>query len=145
VKKCCDIGSIMKSTKQHAAQCVADNTTVQWAPVFNSEDGLRSNIHPRGGFNVLAPSLPLCNSTSVWPIFHYADSQDRLVLLENGWLRHYIDKEAGQRHYDYEPRLFCMERYISENGLEAQMAVVCTPKVCDNFNFNYIYLFNSVH
>lgn len=120
----------MKATASHAAQCVVDNETVPWAPVFNSEDGLRTNIHPQGGFNVVAPSLPLCNSTRVWPIFHYADTPDRLLLLENGWLRHYIDKEVGQmRHYDYEPRLFCMERYIGETGLEAQMAVVCTPKV----------------
>ncbi|XP_065338390.1 probable G-protein coupled receptor Mth-like 5 [Cloeon dipterum] len=129
VKKCCDIGSIMRSTMDHAAQCVADNETTQWAPVFTSEDGLRTSIHPKGGFNVLAPSLPLCNSTRVWPIFHYFDSEDRLVLLETGWLRHYIDRDMGERHYDYEPRLFCMEKYIGETGLEAQMAVVCAPKV----------------
>jgi hypothetical protein len=128
----------MRATASHAAMCVVDNETVPWAPVFNSEDGLRTNIHPRGGFNVLAPSLPLCNSTRVWPIFHYADTPDRLVLLENGWLRHYIDKETGQRHYDYESRLFCMERYIGEKGLEAQMAVVCTPKVRSNLLGRFI-------
>lgn len=146
VNKCCELKEIMAETAKEAARCAPDNSTLDWAPKFSSEDGLR-NIQIRGGFNIVAPALPNCGPRQQWPIYHYEDSADRLVLMENGWLRHFVHSRHDERHYDYEPRLFCMDRVRLASGDEAQFAVVCNPETVDidtQARFLVLYILNPV-
>jgi G protein-coupled receptor Mth (Methuselah protein) len=139
----------MVETDKEAAQCIEDNSTLTWAPIFSSEDGLKTNVQVRGGFNIVAGALPNCGARQQWPIYHYADSADRLVLMENGWLRHFVHARHrhDERHYDYEPRLFCMDRVHLPSGDEAQFAVVCNPETIDDeteARFIVLYILNPL-
>lgn len=91
-----------------------------------------------------------------WPIYHFATSQDKLILLENGHLRHYIrvpddsddeafnmkhmihnedEDEEKPRFYDYEPGHYCMDKAVltKENNSQAQFAMVCHPQRASQF------------
>ncbi|CAG2055355.1 unnamed protein product [Timema podura] len=96
--------------------------------------------------------IPECGSRQQWPIYHYPGSQDRLSLLPNGRLRHYIShhesddvggtlpvegKEEHQRYYyEYELGTYCLDKteVVQDKKLEAQYAVVCAPEVTPNWN-----------
>lgn len=45
----------------------------------------------------LSIGIPDCGTRQQWPIHHYTNSEDRLILLPDGKLRHYIvePKKAG--------------------------------------------------
>lgn len=145
VNKCCAERELMVETEKEAAKCTEDNATLSWAPLFSSEDGLQVQV--RGGFNIVYAALPNCGARQQWPIYHYADSADRLVLMENGWLRHFVHSRHDERHYDYEPHLFCMDRVRLSSGGEAQFAVVCNPETIDEeteARFLVLYILNPV-
>lgn len=92
--------------------------------------------------------MPHCGPLQLWPIYHYQNSADKLVLLPDGKLRHYIkdpenvDDTFHMKHltdndpdlvrpmfYDYQPGQYCMDKAINtRDKLEAQFARVCNPE-----------------
>ncbi|KAF4519033.1 hypothetical protein B566_EDAN001618 [Ephemera danica] len=131
VNKCCSLDELMVETENEAARCRPDNSTSSWSPVFSSEDGMRDNIQLRGGFNIVEAALPDCGARQQWRVYEYPGSSDRLVLLENGRLRHFVHSKHDQRHYDYEPHLFCMDHVKLVSESSAQFAIVCHPETID--------------
>lgn len=76
-----------------------------------------------------------------WPIHHYASSEDKLVLLTDGTLRHYTKnpnelddedemQEIQQRHHDYAPGLYCIDKSIKTTNtpFSTLYAKVCIPE-----------------
>lgn len=64
---------------------------------------------------------PDCGSTQQWRILHYTNSIDRLILLPNGKLRHYIYHRTSEsnfditdedliRNYDYDHGQYCLDK-----------------------------------
>lgn len=67
---------------------------------------------------------PDCHSTQKWEVLHYAGSVDRLILLPNGKLRHYVYQHTEEhndydvkpvdeeltRFHDYEPGQYCLDK-----------------------------------
>lgn len=100
----------------------------------------------------------------MWPIYHYPtvqiyhfnsfsfylnftklQSRDKLVLLTDGKLRHYIkhpddeddfnqkhiEKDDSPMYYDYDQGQYCMDKALStthEDQSIAQFAMVCSPE-----------------
>lgn len=90
-----------------------------------------------------------------WPIYHYPNSADKLVLLPDGTLRHYVkdpeshddsfhvkhlneeDQDAEHpMYYDYAQGQYCMDKAIDtkepKDGGQAQFAMVCNPERSKN-------------
>ncbi|PSN56907.1 putative G-protein coupled receptor Mth-like 5 [Blattella germanica] len=121
VYKCCEKYEVMLS-----GYCTKSNET-KWKPMFMAEDGT-SNIQIPGFKTIIG--IPQCGSRQAWPIYHYQDSNDKLMLLPNGILRHlishhkdialtqdhdllteHLDKD-GETHwyYDYQPGTYCLDK-----------------------------------
>lgn len=97
--------------------------------------------------------MPDCGPLQLWPIYHYKNSADKLVLLPDGKLRHYIkdpddvDDRFHERHlsdddpdlerpmfYDYQPGHYCMDKAVNtKDKLEAHFAMVCNPERANNY------------
>lgn len=123
VQKCCEQQELMVDSR-----CVHGNETDTelWSPMFTGEDG-QSNVQLPGFTFIFG--IPKC-PRQPWSIYHYSDSHDRLVLLPNGVLRHYVTHPDGveviqendllqehqnedgdtQWHYDYQQGSYCLDK-----------------------------------
>jgi G protein-coupled receptor Mth (Methuselah protein) len=130
VQKCCEQDELMVDSR-----CVHGNETDTgvWSPMFTGEDG-QSNVQ-LPGFKLII-GLPQC-PRQLWSIFHYSGSHDRLVLLPNGILRHYVTHPEGveitqendllqehqneegdiQWHYDYRQGSYCLDKVRQMMGM----------------------------
>lgn len=115
--------------------------TAVWSPLFTGYDG-EQNVQVKD-FR-FAIGLPDCGPMQMWPIHHYPQSLDKLVLLPDGKLRHFVrnpddDDDFHQKdlidskplYYDYDPGHYCMEKSIRTTGIEnthAEFAMVCSPE-----------------
>uniref|UniRef100_A0A8D8R3J5 Probable G-protein coupled receptor Mth-like 5 n=1 Tax=Cacopsylla melanoneura TaxID=428564 RepID=A0A8D8R3J5_9HEMI len=132
VHKCCGKNEIMVERR-----CVAvhDNSSVEiWSPIFTEEIGFK----PVKVNYDLVIGLPDCKAKQQWPIYHYHDSSDKLIILPDGQLRHYIFKtgnepslpHSDETFHDFPQGHYCMDKVIAQGGdLDAQFAMVCLPKV----------------
>ena len=117
-----------------------------WDPVFTGYNG-QDNVQV-GDFKFVI-GMPDCGPLQLWPVYHYPESHDKLVLLPDGRLRHYIkdpenhddsfhvkhlneeDQEADTpMFYDYDPGHYCMDKAVNlkENVKQSQFAMVCNPE-----------------
>ncbi|XP_069675216.1 probable G-protein coupled receptor Mth-like 5 [Periplaneta americana] len=147
VHKCCERFEVM--VDQHCVD-VNETHTGLWSPMFTGEDG-QSNLQ-LSGFKLVI-GIPHCQR-QLWPIYHYQDSPDRLVLLQNGVLRHYVshpdsitvwENDLLQKHhnkdgdtlwyFDYKQGTYCMDRGVLD-GKELELAIVCDPeKEAENWDY----------
>lgn len=136
VQKCCEQHELMVDS-----QCVHGNETDTglWSPMFTGEDG-QSNVQLPGPTLVIG--IPQC-PRQLWSIYFYSDSHDRLVLLPNGVLRHYVTHPDGveviqendllqehqneegdtQWHHDYQQGSYCLDKVCQMIGM---YHTVCT-------------------
>ncbi|XP_063231399.1 probable G-protein coupled receptor Mth-like 5 isoform X3 [Bacillus rossius redtenbacheri] len=126
VQKCCERFELMIDNR-----CAHKNESDSevWNPVFSSESG-QDNVQVP--LFRLVIGQPECGARLKWPIFHYPGSQDRLSLLPNGKLRHFISHHEhdskgadvelsqlsggdldGQRYHDYDLGLYCLDKWPS--------------------------------
>ncbi|XP_026685519.1 probable G-protein coupled receptor Mth-like 5 [Diaphorina citri] len=131
VHKCCGPSEIMVDRR-----CVAlKNATIElWSPIFTNEIGFK----PVKVTYELVIGLPDCKAKQQWPIYHYPGSSDKLIILPDGQLRHYIFKtgnepslpHSDETFYDFPQGHYCLDKVVTQEGkLEAQFAMVCLPKV----------------
>ncbi|XP_063231397.1 probable G-protein coupled receptor Mth-like 5 isoform X1 [Bacillus rossius redtenbacheri] len=146
VQKCCERFELMIDNR-----CAHKNESDSevWNPVFSSESG-QDNVQVP--LFRLVIGQPECGARLKWPIFHYPGSQDRLSLLPNGKLRHFISHHEhdskgadvelsqlsggdldGQRYHDYDLGLYCLDK-SQEAGQVAQYALVCSPDAGPSWN-----------
>ncbi|XP_001359641.4 probable G-protein coupled receptor Mth-like 5 isoform X2 [Drosophila pseudoobscura] len=140
VNKCCEKFEIHVDS-----ECQQVNQTDYFQPMFTSYGG-DQNRPVRFKFII---GIPNCGSMQMWPIYHYAGSSDKLVLLDDGKLRHYTnaeDEAAEQRgvqtdyeddiggrreplYHDYDQGLYCIDRATSSTGEEHVLfAKICLAK-----------------
>ncbi|EDV49456.1 probable G-protein coupled receptor Mth-like 5 isoform X2 [Drosophila erecta] len=137
VYKCCEKFEIHVD---HGCRQV--NETDYFQPMFTSYGG-EQNRPVNFKFVI---GIPNCGSMQMWPIYHYAGSSDKLVLLDDGKLRHYTnaENEGEERHgiqsdyeediagsleplyHDYDKELYCIDRATSSTGEEN----VLFAKIC---------------
>lgn len=76
----------------------------------------------------IVSGFPACGTTQEWPVYHYQNSTDRLILLPSGLLRHYTHYEerdeddsvdatqspllpsGERRYYDYPQGTYCLDK-----------------------------------
>ncbi|KAL0269360.1 UNVERIFIED_CONTAM: hypothetical protein PYX00_007121 [Menopon gallinae] len=148
VHKCCEEDQMMNT--EH--YCFPANHTQSrpWSPIFSSDLG-KHNVQV--DFK-LAYGLPVCTKTQEWLIYQYKNSLDQLILLPNGYLRHYTtnkDHEAEyedddeddhlnsetvqnnqKRYWDYPQGTYCLDKFqltVENTLIEAQGAIVCSPEM----------------
>lgn len=129
VNKCCEKFEIHVDH-----ECQQVNETDYFQPMFTSYGG-EQNRPVKFKFVI---GIPNCGSMQMWPIYHYAGSSDKLVLLDDGRLRHYTnaENEAEERHgiqsdyeediagsleplyHDYDKGLYCIDKATSSTGEE---------------------------
>ncbi|KAJ6639547.1 putative G-protein coupled receptor Mth-like 5 [Pseudolycoriella hygida] len=137
VNKCCEKNEILVDLR-----CTTVNSTSGlWQPIFTGYDG-RDNVQV--GEFWFAVGVPDCGPMQMWPVYHYQTSRDKLNLLPDGKLRHYIknpydeddfhekhlEKDATPLYYDYEQGQYCMDKAVSTTEIQsvAQFAMVCSPE-----------------
>lgn len=116
----------------------------------------------------LVIGLPDCKAKQQWPIYHYPGSSDKLIILPDGQLRHYIFKTAGsepslphssETYYDFPQGHYCMDKvmelmkllgvnaFLAFSGacsskidclLNHQMKSDCTPKTLQRRSQNLL-------
>lgn len=123
-----------------------------WDPVFTGYNG-QDNVQV-GEFKFVI-GMPDCGPLQLWPIYHYPTSADKLVLLPDGKLRHYVkdpenhDDSFHVKHlndedqeyekpmfYDYAQGHYCMDKAVNtkdDAGLQAHFAMVCNPERANNY------------
>ncbi|XP_017062120.1 probable G-protein coupled receptor Mth-like 5 isoform X2 [Drosophila ficusphila] len=140
VNKCCEKFEIHVDN-----ECQQVNETDYFQPMFTSYEG-EQNRQVDYKFVI---GIPNCGSMQMWPIYHYDGSSDKLVLLENGVLRHYTNAEDEQeerhgiqtdyeedlpeshepRYHDYDKGLYCIDRATSSTGEKhALYAKICLAR-----------------
>ncbi|XP_070072456.1 probable G-protein coupled receptor Mth-like 5 isoform X2 [Drosophila takahashii] len=127
VNKCCEKFEIHVDS-----ECQQVNETDYFQPMFTSYGG-EQNRPVKFKFVI---GIPNCGSMQMWPIYHYTGSSDKLVLLDDGRLRHYTnaENEEEERHgiqsdyeedvagsleplyHDYDKGLYCIDRATSSTG-----------------------------
>lgn len=137
-------------------QHVNETGLSKWKPRFMTEDGQTLPTQP---YYKLTIGPPVCTQhRQLWPIYSYAGSTDRLVLLPNGILRHYArDKESFEsgskygrskylhilehnahpeepRFYDYMPGEYCIDKAVLEDERESTFSQVCAPKAATDWS-----------
>ncbi|XP_039491440.1 probable G-protein coupled receptor Mth-like 5 isoform X2 [Drosophila santomea] len=137
VNKCCEKFEIHVDH-----ECLQVNETNYFQPMFTSYGG-EQNRPVNFKFVI---GIPNCGSMQMWPIYHYAGSSDKLVLLDDGKLRHYTNAEnegderrgiqsdyeediAGSLeplYHDYEKNMYCIDKATSSTGEEN----VLFAKIC---------------
>lgn len=93
-------------------------------PIFTDYNG---NQNDKLKFNFTI-GFPKCNSTQRWPLLQYPNSADKLVLMNDGKLRHYTfegkdqtkkveydemddnDEQTEPFYHDYVQGHYCYER-----------------------------------
>ncbi|CAA9995322.1 unnamed protein product [Nesidiocoris tenuis] len=126
VDKCCHEQEIF--IDDHCAP-VNQSAESEWTPEGHLPRGMRFHV---------VTGMPVCGPRQPWHVFHNAS--DRLVLLEDGSLRHFIVDEPDlpddeidierHLHHDYAEGLYCREKHVdSLTGQVTQFAVVCAPEV----------------
>ncbi|XP_020813667.1 probable G-protein coupled receptor Mth-like 5 isoform X2 [Drosophila serrata] len=140
VNKCCEKFEIHVDS-----ECQYVNETDYFQPMFTSYGG-EQNRHVSFKFVI---GIPNCGSMQMWPIYHYMGSSDKLVLLEDGKLRHYTnaEDEAEERHgiqsdyeediagalepryHDYDHGLYCIDKGTSSTGeKDVLFAKICLAR-----------------
>ncbi|XP_030376025.1 probable G-protein coupled receptor Mth-like 5 [Scaptodrosophila lebanonensis] len=141
VNKCCEKFEIHVDTV-----CQQVNETDYFQPMFTSYSG-DQNMPVHFKFVI---GVPNCGSMQMWPIFHYTGSSDKLVLLDDGRLRHYTnaedeaDEQRGVQtdyeddiaeahkplYHDYEQGQYCLDKAVSTTGAQKQIlfANICLAK-----------------
>ncbi|XP_026477039.1 probable G-protein coupled receptor Mth-like 5 [Ctenocephalides felis] len=136
VNKCCEINELKVEDR---CTHVNETSAELWQPIFTGLNG-EQKVQVKFKF---VTGIPQCGSTEQRHIYHYAASSDKLVLLSNGNLRHYIDYNVDNEYYyddekdgsseptyyDYIPGLYCMDKIISNDNKTGQYASVCVPRV----------------
>ncbi|XP_041674703.1 probable G-protein coupled receptor Mth-like 5 isoform X2 [Drosophila eugracilis] len=137
VNKCCEKFEIHVDN-----ECQQVNESDYFQPMFTSYGG-EKDISTKFKFVI---GIPNCGSMQMWPIYHYTGSSDKLVLLEDGKLRHYTnaENEEAESHgiqsdyeediagsleplyHDYDKGLYCIDRATSSTGQEH----VLFAKIC---------------
>ncbi|XP_031634122.1 probable G-protein coupled receptor Mth-like 5 [Contarinia nasturtii] len=143
INKCCEPNEILVGLSCVDAK---ESNEEKWSPIFTGYDG-KANAQVPGGF-WFAIGLPACSQTQVWPIYYYPGSRDRLALLPDGTLRHFIQKpedDVGDAFisdsdkleeimlHDYPQGQYCMDKAISKKGEKSienpsEFAMVCAPE-----------------
>uniref|UniRef100_A0A1I8MXH1 G-protein coupled receptors family 2 profile 2 domain-containing protein n=1 Tax=Musca domestica TaxID=7370 RepID=A0A1I8MXH1_MUSDO len=137
INKCCE-----KFEIRIDSVCSQVNESEYFQPMFTSYGG-EHNMPVKFKFVI---GLPACGSMQTWPIYHYQGSPDKLVLLEDGKLRHYTntkeeeesvdyaeqfaDQVSAPLFYDYGRNQYCIDRAISTSGDHRQVlfANICLAK-----------------
>ncbi|KAK9497818.1 hypothetical protein O3M35_003737 [Rhynocoris fuscipes] len=132
VEKCCESYEILVDNS-----CKFTNETDEqsWKPVF-----FGNGPHPES--YKLEIGIPVCLRRQKWPIYH--NGTDRLVMLSDGTLRHYIihdpeipdyDLDEETLFYEYKQGFYCMDKKVdSKTGVVLKLAIVCVPKVNGGWN-----------
>uniref|UniRef100_A0A0A9XMZ4 Putative G-protein coupled receptor Mth-like 5 n=3 Tax=Lygus hesperus TaxID=30085 RepID=A0A0A9XMZ4_LYGHE len=124
IGKCCPREEIMLD---EICRPLNETDQTEWVP--DVQPGVRW---------VFQTGLPLCGTRQLWPVYH--NGSDRLRLLPDGSLRHFIvedptlsdDEIDGEVHlyHDYMDGLYCREKNVDSKTKEViQFAVVCAPEV----------------
>ncbi|XP_055384836.1 probable G-protein coupled receptor Mth-like 5 [Condylostylus longicornis] len=134
INKCCEKFEIY----QDQLCVIANDTDIgQYVPTF-------VNNHNNVGYTFLIGN-PTCGSNQIWPVFDYHGGSDKLVLLEDGRLRHYTlrlnnattdhfnitdENESTSRYYDYVQGQYCIDKGILSNGTTKEyiFAKICSPR-----------------
>ncbi|XP_055301144.1 probable G-protein coupled receptor Mth-like 5 [Sitodiplosis mosellana] len=144
VNKCCEPNEILVDLR-----CANANESNQevWSPIFTGFDG-KANAQVPGFW--FAVGIPQCSQKQMWPIYYYPTSRDRLALLPDGRLRHYIqnsddddnaafdsdvEKSEETMLYDYAQGQYCMDRAVATKGITypSEFAMVCSPEKESNW------------
>ncbi|XP_037949507.1 probable G-protein coupled receptor Mth-like 5 isoform X2 [Teleopsis dalmanni] len=136
VNKCCEKFEIHVDTA-----CTQVNESEQFQPIFTSYNG-DPNMPVNFKFVI---GIPACGSMQTWRI-NYPGSTDKLVLLEDGKLRHYtnteeeeydqskfedeFDEDNQPLYHDYAQGQYCIDKAISTKGDYRQIlyAKICLAK-----------------
>lgn len=104
ISKCCDDSEYLYMSD--IPRCERDNKISPWKPIFidpmNKEQpqviiSYQSKI-----------GKPKCQSREPWPVLDYVGSCDKLILMPNGKLRHYVFESQDEMRS-------CSEELESEN------------------------------
>lgn len=129
VKKCCPRNEIIVEDR---CESVNDESNV-WIPSFS--DGSSTIEPPQYDLDI---GFPECKSKVVLNIYKSPKSSDRFVLLSDGKMRHYAQKDIDDHEkssednihtYDYKPGEYCVDKIIlnetAPNSID--FAVICPP------------------
>ncbi|XP_055712642.1 probable G-protein coupled receptor Mth-like 5 [Phlebotomus papatasi] len=142
VNKCCEKFELLVDAVCTNLNDSAAESSGPWAPIFTGYNG-EENVQVAEWRYIIG--LPDCGPLQMWPIYHYITSADKLVLLPDGKMRHFIknsnDADDFHKHiaetddkpmfYDYEPGQYCMDKAVLTKGAktkQAQFAIVCSPE-----------------
>lgn len=147
-----NINRVGRQSVEYSTPLALITFTGVWDPVFTGYNG-QDNVQV-GDFKFVIGS-PDCGPLQLWPIFHYPNSADKLVLLPDGKLRHYIkdpeslddtfhvkhmneedhEDEEKPLYYDYQQGHYCMDKSINtkDEGSQAHFAMVCNPERANNY------------
>lgn len=130
----------------------------RWSPVFTDYNG-DSNVQVKDFY--LAVGVPECGRMQMWPIYYYPSvchlrfefmdffftgicifqSRDKLALLPDGRLRHYIqnpdqddplpaDEKSLPMHYDYDQGRYCMDKvcthFDAQSISQLMLSILCS-------------------
>ncbi|XP_032589716.1 probable G-protein coupled receptor Mth-like 5 isoform X1 [Drosophila mojavensis] len=146
VNKCCEKFEIHVNNT-----CQQVNQTDYFEPMFTSYSGDQNR--PVAHFKFVI-GLPNCGNKQMWPVLDYVGSYDKLVLLDDGKLRHYTntedeaDEQRGvqtdydedlaeaqkPRFYDYEQGQYCLDKAISPEHKHSLFAHICLARKENNWN-----------
>lgn len=123
VHKCCPERYFIT----HTSDCIEEsvhNDTIQWKPTFSDSTG-KQKLHLPYRFQT---GIPTCRLREPWPVYQYDQNEnpcDKLVLLADGTLRHYVltlpnsindspicrDQVTEETQFqDYNVSVYCIDR-----------------------------------
>ncbi|XP_060647059.1 probable G-protein coupled receptor Mth-like 5 isoform X2 [Drosophila nasuta] len=146
VNKCCEKFEIHVNNT-----CQQVNETDYFEPMFTSYGGDQNRNVAQFKFVI---GMPNCGSKQMWPVLDYLGSYDKLVLLDDGKLRHYTNAEDESderrgvqsdydedmveankpRYYDYELGQYCLDKAISPEHKHSLFAHICLAKKESSWN-----------
>ncbi|XP_030764100.1 probable G-protein coupled receptor Mth-like 5 [Sitophilus oryzae] len=149
VNKCCGVNETYFGN-----YCKLADEVNLWHPLFTSERG-ETNLQIKHN---LAIGTPNCGHMQQWSVYHYQNSTDKLRLLPNGVLRHYIDNQVPNEldndsefaddkskiYYDYAPGKYCLDKKNDGFGFISEFALVCAPIHQHDWTANEFLMHNVV-
>ena len=121
--KCCPINHYVTQTSGCVPEKV-DKDTIPWTPTFSDWTG-KENLNP---FHRIITGIPNCRTREPWLVFQYNQDEnpcEKLVLLSDGTLRHYVLEQyvvkndsyickdqinEETRYQDYNISVYCIDR-----------------------------------
>ncbi|KAL7286117.1 hypothetical protein TKK_0019631 [Trichogramma kaykai] len=149
IAKCCEDDEILLDG--HCVTQKQANYTELWKPTFEAEDTYEGAQPVKEPKYTLLHGQPKCKSNEKqWDVYSHPTGTDRLVMMLNGQLRHYVsdqedpeqkakemygvddfDSEEVQAkaiHYDYSFGHYCADKAIlTKDNLIITYAKICVP------------------